>query len=171
MILSLHDLHLILDPSARQLTLWDANHNCLLRCEARNKTTADGQFYHDGNCPPGEYVLGPPSPRGSVPFGPWFIPILDYPGHSTMVHYGRSGIGIHGGGSGLAAPFATRQGWQITHGCWRVQNLELGALVLLVRKARQAGSLVYVTVNAAVPGAEDDGVDDWAPRVALDPEE
>lgn len=170
MNLGMHDLHMELDAASRRLTLWDANHKEVFACEARNRTTKDGQLYHDGNCPPGEFILGNPSPRGTVPFGPYFIPILDYFPNHAMQFYGRSGIGIHGGGTGLASPMALLQGWQITHGCWRVQNEYLLQLVSHVNVAHGLGGKVYVTVAGAVPGAVEE-IDDWGPRVELFPDE
>ena len=174
MTLGLNDLHAIFDRGARTLKVWDVNHQCVLSCEARNRTTVDGQYGHDGNCPPGEFIFGMPIAMGSVPFGPYFIPILDYGANHAMKDHGRSGIGAHGGGSGLAQPFAPRQGWQVTHGCWRLQNEDLDALVKLLNAAHADGGVCYVTVDApspAVPLPPSSLDDDWAPLVELAPGE
>jgi lipoprotein-anchoring transpeptidase ErfK/SrfK len=64
-----------------------------------------------------------------------------------MDRYGRAGIGIHGGGSGLPAPFAARQGWAKTHGCVRVQNEDLTKLVKIVKGCLAAGGHVRLTVS------------------------
>lgn len=161
-----YDLHMELDGNARTLKLYDAEHKLLLQCEARNRTTANGQYGHDGNCPPGEFLLGAPSPRGTVPFGPFFIPILDYDGYQEMRHYGRRGIGLHGGGTGLARPMADRQGWQVTHGCWRVQNEDLQKLTGIVFSCQEKGGEVFVTV-APMLVVESNVEDDWGPAVTL----
>lgn len=166
MTLQLNDLHAEFDPGRCTLKLFDAGHQELFVCEARNRTTADGQYGHYGNCPPGEFVLGVPSPRGSIPLGMWFIPVLDYDNNHAMAEHGRVGIGIHGGGSGLLHPFAGRQGWQVTHGCIRVQNEDLQRLAVMVNDAQRCEGRVYLTVlprSPAVPG----GADDWAPAADL----
>lgn len=62
-----------------------------------------------------------------VPYGGFYIPVLDVNG--LWVRYGRDGIGIHGGGSGLGDSFAPTQGWVITEGCFRLQNVDLSVLV------------------------------------------
>src|SRR5438445_2195570 len=114
-----NDLHVTLDAASRRLKVFRHDGKLLLECEARNKTTKnDGNYGFDSPCPPGEYLLGHPIPRDTVPFGFWFIPILDYYENHVMHDHGRNGIGIHGGGSGLSQPFASFQGWVVTHGCW-----------------------------------------------------
>ncbi len=81
-----------------------------------DRAVAEG-FGHWGRCPRGAYDLGAPVSLHDPAMGEWFIPLLAVAG--------RSGIGIHGGGSGLGTPFAPRQGWIPTHGCLRVQNEDL----------------------------------------------
>lgn len=94
----------------------------------RNDTVAAG-YYHWGQCPPGDYRLGTPMPLDppETPFGRWYVPLLDV--NKLWVRYERDGIGIHGGGSGLPTPFAPRQGWVITEGCFRLQNEDLASFV------------------------------------------
>lgn len=164
MNLGLSDLHMLLDAGARKLKVFSARHELVFECEARNRTVANGQLGHNGNCPPGSYMLGNPSPRGTVPFGDWFVPILDYGANHAMREHRRSGIGIHGGGSGLAAPFAPQQSppWVPTHGCWRVLNQDLAKLAELLERCSEDGGVCYVTVTAAVPGAAEEGEDDTA---------
>ena len=75
-------------------------------------------------CPPGSgYRLGPPEflNPAEPPYGIYFTPIFDNP-QGTLTAHGRSGLGIHGGGSDLADPFADFQGWEDTFGCIRLQN-------------------------------------------------
>jgi hypothetical protein len=141
-----HDLHLVFNPKTNHLAIWDANHHQVLACEAHNRTVADGQLGHFGNCPAGEFLLGEPIVKNTVPFGPFFIPVLDYLNHHTMRDFHREGIGIHGGGSGLPHPFMGRQGWVETEGCIRVQNVDLGSIVTLVRIAQKKTGKCYLTV-------------------------
>jgi hypothetical protein len=87
-------------------------------------------------CPPGySYTIGMPQAcatrlsNGNVKinndddqaYGCWFTPIGDDPA-GNMSQHDRAGIGIHGGGSDLPAPFALYQGWEYTYGCLRLQN-------------------------------------------------
>lgn len=110
------------------------------RCEARNSTVRPGQFFRFGPCPRGTFRLGKPVRSGLIPFGPWFIPVLDVKaGHGPMARFRRAGIGIHGGGSGLAKPLALLQGWRNTHGCIRIQNESLAPLVAALRLAAKEG--------------------------------
>lgn len=145
MIIGANDLHLEFSRSVGLLAVWNANHEKVFQCEARNRTVADDQFGHFGNIPDGDFLLGTPVPKNSIPFGPWFIPVLDYQGHHAMQDFHRAGIGLHGGGSGLANPFAARQGWQITEGCVRLQNEDLLTVVHLVRVAQNAHARCFLT--------------------------
>jgi hypothetical protein len=147
MKLAPNDRHLMFDAQARTLKVFNPAGLFLWGCEARNRTTADGQLGHNGNCPPGNFMLGEPRPKNEVPFGPWFIPVLDYAGNHHMRDFEREGIGIHGGGSGLADPFAPRQGFQVTHGCIRLQNEDLQHLVHLLHLMEMAGGHAYLTVS------------------------
>jgi hypothetical protein len=142
------DLHLCYSEAARKLKVFNDMGRELFECECRNSTVNNGTYGHFGNCPPGEFVLGHPVFKNTVPFGPWFISVNDYDGHTSMQHWGRAGIGIHGGGSGLADPFADHQGWTITEGCLRCQNIDLKHLVQLVSRAQKAGRRCYITVSA-----------------------
>lgn len=143
------DLHFIFDDSANRLRVWDAQHRMVFECEARNSTVNNGQYGHFGNCPRGEFVLGPSEPRSSVPLGFWFTPIMDYGDNHAMKEHGRAAIGIHGGGSGLAHPYAPEQGWMITEGCIRVFNSSNEMIARRVRAAAHAGGTVYFTVTGA----------------------
>lgn len=141
-----HDLHFMYSEAARQLKCFDPTGSLIWQAECRNSTVNNGTYGYFGNCPPGEFVLARPQVRHTVPFGFYFTLICDYNGHTAMQHWGRGGIGIHGGGSGLADPFAPRQGWQITEGCLRLQNCDNGHFVQIVEKAQAAGGRCYLTV-------------------------
>jgi hypothetical protein len=156
-----HDLHVIFDAGARLLTVWDGSHQKLMECEARNKTTDDGQFGHYGNLPSGLYLLGAPVVKNTVPFGPFYVPITDFGPNRALAEHGRSGVGIHGGGSGAPDPFAAHQGFVVTHGCVRVQNIDLRQLVRLILAAQQGSGKCYLTCTAILPGAGKAEADDY----------
>lgn len=157
--------HLILSRQSRTLSLYAATGALLLKGEARNRTVNDAAPVNERSapCPPGEFLLGQPVLKDTPPFGPYYIPIRDYQGHDALAANHRSGIGIHGGGSGLPHWEAPAQGWRPTRGCWRLQNSLLEELVKHVRAAMPC----YVTVlNTDLP-TELDLVWDEAPDVAL----
>jgi hypothetical protein len=115
-------------------------HDEVFQCEAHGESvecpTLDPLFFgHYGLCPIGDYMLGTPRRNNPgddeyIAEGSWFIPILDV--HDLWVPDGRSGLGIHGGGTGLADPFLPEQGWALTLGCIRLQNADLQRLALLL---------------------------------------
>lgn len=141
-----NDLHFCFSNAQNSLKGFDPEGEEIFSCEARNRTVREG-YGHDGRCPLGTFHLGAPVPKGTVPFGPFFIPVVDYAGHHAMRDFGREGIGIHGGGSGLRDPFAPQQGWQVTEGCIRMMNHDLLALVALIRPLQKAGGTMYLTVE------------------------
>lgn len=137
------DLHVLFNDDTNRLSVWNSRHVEIMAVECRNDATAGPGFGHNGRCPRGVYELGKPVAAHDVPFGFWFIPLLGEEAH------GRGGIGIHGGGSGLKDSFAERQGWQLTHGCLRLQNQDLDALVGLILSTKAARGQVYLTVAGA----------------------
>jgi hypothetical protein len=141
------DLHAVFNDTTNRLKLFDAAGRLVFQCEARNDAVAGPGFGHNGDCPRGEFILGAPRKKGTEAFGAWFIPILDAATGGPMAHYGRAGIGIHGGGSGLPGPFSPRQGWVKTHGCLRVQNNSLAEIVSKVKGCLAAGGLVRLSVS------------------------
>lgn len=173
-----NDLHLLLSRADRRLKLFDAGGTLLYTAEARNRTVNDlappNQRW--APCPAGEFILGRPVRKATAPFGPFFIPLLDgsSPPH-VMAENSRSGIGLHGGGSGLAEPFAPAQSppWVPTHGCWRLLNRDLLWLVGRLQVMTAHGGACRVTVEPwtpAVPGAAEDDVLEIE-ESRLDPEE
>jgi hypothetical protein len=145
--LKANDLHIVFNDTTNRLKLFDAKGKLVFACEARNDAVAGPGFGHNGDCPRGEFVLGPPRKKGTAAFGAWFIPILDGGAGGPMQKYGRAGIGIHGGGSGLKDPFAPEQGWVKTHGCVRVQNRELAMLTEKVKGCLAAGGRIVLSVS------------------------
>lgn len=88
----------------------------------------------------------PPHDPEANAYGPVYLYLQEQEGQETAV--GRAGIGWHGGGSGLPAPRAPRQGWQVTHGCLRSQNEDL--ILRVVPTARYTlarGGRVWLTVS------------------------
>jgi hypothetical protein len=156
MTLEPHDLHLDFEAGAGRLAVWNASHQPVMHCEARNRTTNDGQFGHWGNIPSGLYLLGTPVAKNTAPFGPFFIPVLDCGTVHVLAEHGRAGIGIHGGGSGLPDPLADRQSppWVPTLGCIRMINRDLVEIVNLIKACQAKGGKAYLTVVSRQPGAE-----------------
>lgn len=103
-----------------------------------------------GDTPPGPYRAGslheiPESDPQSAAFGPFFLDLEELNGQE--MRYGRAGIGMHGGGSGLADPWhAARQGWQVTHGCLRLQNEDLMRVMDSIKFIRKRGGEAFITV-------------------------
>ena len=81
------------------------------------------------------YKVGPIEevPKGSLDFGFYKIDLTGKPADT----HGRSGLLIHGGGKKLRSPLGGFQGWQCTHGCVRMQNAHVKALVSTLRSLPQ----------------------------------
>lgn len=86
---------------------------------------------------PGENSEG--QPRASLPVGNYTVTAEEPPAEDSdefgtfYISTGDSrGRDIHGGGSGLDAPKAPRQGWYPTLGCLRMQNEDGEALSRLI---------------------------------------
>lgn len=138
------DLHFTFSDSQKTLKCFDSAHKLRYTLECRNDTVNEG-YGHNGKCPPGQYILGEPVFVNSISFGEWFIPLHDPEGN--WIPEGRGEIGIHGGGSGLADPFAPRQGWVITLGCLRMQNEDLAKVADSVNYTYEHGGTPYLTVG------------------------
>lgn len=123
-------------------------------------TAGEDVYGHWCKCPPGVmYVLGRPQQQavrladGSVNklepdaagYGFWFTPVNDDP-NSDMKLHGRSGIGLHGGGSDVPDPFADEQGWEDTFGCIRLQNEDNATLVDSIQYVQANGGAVFLDV-------------------------
>ncbi len=173
MNLGKNDLHMLLDRGARTLRLFAPGGAVILSCEARTRAVNDSAPVNEryAPCPPGEFLLGPAIAKNTVPFGPWFLGLVDYDGHTGMGDNHRGGIGLHGGGSGLIAPFAPQQGWVWTLGCWRLANQDLESLVKITRPLRASGGRTFVTVAAPTPGAGLSDPNDWVLTDPLAPGE
>lgn len=120
--------------------------------QARNEgVSGPGWDRPYGDTVPGLYRITrvEPIPRddpAAPSYGPVFLWLEEQEGQQAAV--GRAGIGWHGGGSGLPAPLAPRQGWQVTHGCLRSQNADLVERVVpTVRFTLARGGRVWLTVS------------------------
>jgi hypothetical protein len=122
------EMHIEFSRSGEKLKIFDRNHELVFSCEARNRTVNPGED-HWGQCPLGNYGIGTPEtidpPERA--YGYYFTPLIDTNGLWKFHH--RAGIGVHGGGSDLADPFADRQGWEETLGCVRLANIDNKAFI------------------------------------------
>lgn len=69
--------------------------------------------------------------RETLPLGNYITNAEPYPGENSksfgnfyIVTGDSRGRDIHGGGSGCPDPFADYQGWRVTYGCLRMQNID-----------------------------------------------
>jgi lipoprotein-anchoring transpeptidase ErfK/SrfK len=142
-------LHAVFNDTTNRFKLWEDRGEeparQLMDVEGRNDTVRLG-WLRWGACPRGEFRIGSPIRTDSAAFGAWFIPVLDRGAGGPMKRFGRSGIGVHGGGTGLPNPFARGQGWRKTHGCIRLQNYELEEVVRWIQRAQAAGFPTILTV-------------------------
>lgn len=113
-------------------------------CPARGYgVNGPGWWMPGGDTPPGRYRCGdihriPPDDPQSEAFGYYAVDLIEL--ENQEAKHGRAGIMIHGGGSGLPDPLAATQGWQVTHGCVRVQNQHMLWIVNAILWARKQGS-------------------------------
>lgn len=146
MNLNPHDLHFVFDDTHNRVQCWNAAHENIWKAEMRNSTVNNGTFGHYGNCPRGLFLLGSTVAKKEPAFGFHFTPVLDFGPNKAMAQFGRQGVGVHGGGSGLPHWDAPAQGWVVTHGCLRLQNSANEQFVKLVHDAHAAGGKCYLTV-------------------------
>lgn len=139
------DLHIVVNGETEKLVAYSRDGGVVYSCSARCFGQHSDWTRPNGDTPPGLYRVGQIyDTTGEAPYGEWCVDLEDLEGQETG--NGRAGISLHGGGSGLANPFAPYQGWQATHGCIRVQNADLARIVDLIRDARTRGGTVYLTV-------------------------
>ena len=145
------DVHFVVNAKSKRLKCFDSNGKMKWMVEAHCEGTNGHYSVFQGNTPPGLYKCG--NPDDVLPtdgdknsFGPWFVPLIEQEGQ--MSRYGRDGIGVHGGGSGLTNPYyAPKQGWMVTHGCIRVQNDDLIRFVNTVQYLRRKNRTAWLSVN------------------------
>lgn len=139
------DLHIIVNGASQSLMTYQRDGQGIFRCPARCYGQHNNWRQPNGDTPPGLYRVGQLyDTQGEAAYGQWCLDLEDLQGQET--DNGRAGISLHGGGSGLADPFAPYQGWQSTHGCIRLQNADLAKLVELIQRTKHQGGTVYLTV-------------------------
>lgn len=153
------DFHLIVnDVETRfnsEAKLYDSTGKLLWTKDALAKG-AGGKDYSKRNSdtPPGLYRIGEltvTNPKESDviwnAFGKYFFDLVGL--QENEERFGRSGIGIHGGGTG-AAPnsLAAYQQLVVTHGCIRMYNKDVETEILPRWKScRDNKTAFYVSVN------------------------
>jgi hypothetical protein len=148
-----HDVHIVVNTVsdlAKCFVPGEAEPRWVVPC--RNEGVAGpGWDRPYGDTPPGLWEVVrveeiPPGDPDINAYGPVYLWLQELEGQAASV--GRAGIGWHGGGSGLPAPLAPRQGWQVTHGCLRSQNVDLTMRVVpTVRYTHARGGRVWLTVS------------------------
>jgi len=106
-----------------------------------------------GDTPPGLYVLSrlivtqPDEPKQVWnAYGKFFWDMS--PGSGAEEKYGRSGCGIHGGGTLAPMPLAPYQELKATHGCIRLHNADLEKRILPIwEETRKKKATIWLTVN------------------------
>ena len=136
--------------SANLLKYFHANGMMQWSISARG-VGSSADFGRNGNTPPGIYELLrpveiPANDEKAHALGPWFVPlepvIVPY-----VSHFDRKDLGIHGGGSDLPNPLASRQGWETTLGCIRLQNGDLRNFVSAVQMCKNKNFRAWITVR------------------------
>lgn len=139
------DIHVVVNGDSQKLTVFSREGKNLFSCPARCFGQHNDWTSKNGDTPPGLYQIGVIyDTTGETPYGEYCVDLIDLEGQETG--NGRAGISLHGGGSGLANPFAPYQGWQATHGCIRVQNADLQKIVRLFKDVTKTGGVSYLTV-------------------------
>lgn len=154
------DLHAVVNGWERSAQVYDHAGKKMLQVEARcegQTGTLDppngvGATWSrkDSDTPPGTYRVVrveriPQTDPDWRAYG-WVYLWLE-PRGGAAAAIGNVGIGWHGGGSGLADPWAAKQGWLITHGCIRSQNEDMVRLANLFEPALAAGRIVSLSVE------------------------
>lgn len=145
-----NDIHLVVDAKGEKV-------KCFVKGEADPRWILPARCYGangdnwtpGGDTPPGLYRMGVPekipvNDAAADSFGWWFVDMAEQENQER--ERGRAGIGFHGGGSGLADPLAPYQGWQVTHGCVRLQNKDLEKAVNSVQYAQKNKGTAWITI-------------------------
>jgi len=143
--MSEYSLHFVVNGESKNMVAYNRDGKSVFQCEARCYGQHNNWRAPNGDTPPGLYEVGVVyDTSGESPYGEYCVDLIDLEGQETG--NGRAGISLHGGGSGLANPFAPYQGWQATHGCIRVQNADLTRIVRMLKDARKKDAKVFLTV-------------------------
>ena len=145
------DVHIVVNAKTKKIKFFDANGSMRGMIEAHCIGTGGAYTVYQGDTPPGLYKCGTPDDVLSTDsdkssYGPWFVPLVEQEGQLSRL--GRAGLGVHGGGTGLADPYyASNQGWVATHGCIRVQNFDLNHVASTVKFVQKNGGTAWLSVH------------------------
>lgn len=147
------DVHFVVNAKSNKLKCFDSNGKMRWMVEAHCIGVKGSYLNKDGNTPPGLYSLGAPdhikpneSDEAKNSYGPWFVPLQEEEGQLTRLD--RKGLGVHGGGTGLANPYrAANQGWMVTRGCIRLQNENVIKFANTVFQTRRLGGKAWLSVH------------------------
>lgn len=151
------DSHLVVNDASQTLTAWAYGGTNLFKIPAiaRGQGRDDEWQRPNTDTPPGLYKVGSvwrdyerlgvsPAPQWDLlPYG-WFTLDLEEL-ESQERRWGRAGVAIHGGGSGLGWPgcWQAKQELLPTHGCIRVHNGDLRDLIVPLLKTGTIFVSVY----------------------------
>ncbi len=130
-IMKPQDVHVVVNAVDHVMTCFNHDGKKMwsipAHCEGVNGPGFEG---NGADTPPGLYEIGlMTKTQNDEPqhiwnsYGRWFCDLVEL--ENQEASRGRAGCGIHGGGTGLADPLAPHQGWMFTHGCTRLQNIDL----------------------------------------------
>lgn len=151
------DYHLIVNDSesryASEMKCFNANGILLWTIPCLAKGQHPDYTKGKGDTPPGWYklnymVVTQPGEPANVwnAYGKYFWDMS--PGSGAEEKYGRSGVGLHGGGSALENPLAPNQQLLPTWGCIRITNSDAEKKILpLWQETQKNKSTIYITVN------------------------
>lgn len=140
------DTHLVVNDASEKLTAFDFHGTRLfaIPCLARGQGADTEWKSPNTDTPPGLYKVGsvwrdydrlgdkPGFQPDLMPYGWYTLDLVEL--EEQERRYGRAGIAIHGGGSGLGWPgcWQPRQALLPTHGCVRVHNADLRDKIVLL---------------------------------------
>lgn len=152
-----NDSHLIVNDITETMKAFSQKGQLLweIPCLARGQYSDYEWKIQRSDTPPGLYKLGtlyndhakygahPPYDRTLAAYGWAFYDMIELEGQESR--YGRAGIGLHGGGSGLGWPgaWAPKQPLLATHGCCRIHNQDLLSKILPLYKQGTVFMSVY----------------------------
>ena len=135
----LGDTHLVVNDQSETLTGWSFDGTRLFKLSALARGQGRDNQWGEPNTdtPPGLYRVGsiwrdydrlgdaPGRQPELMPYGWYTLDLIELEDQERR--YGRAGIAIHGGGSGLGWPgcWQPRQALLPTHGCIRCHNADL----------------------------------------------
>ena len=150
------DTHLVVNDQAQTMTAWAHGGERLFKIPAlaRGQGRDDEWESPNTDTPPGLYKVGtvwrdyerlgdmPSRQPELLPYGWFTLDLIELEAQERR--YGRAGIAIHGGGSGLGWPgcWQPMQALLPTHGCIRVHNADLRDRIVPLLKS----GTIYVSV-------------------------